>query len=147
DRHILPRLEEAGFVQQAHTSAVRVPTGRGYRFYVDLLLESKRSNRDAHLVEARLRRDTSGALPATVLLLVWTVLARALRNVGFALRPAHATAVFERVEFIPLSSSRVLVVIVAHGGHVLQKVIDTDEVWDADGLRQAANYLNSEFSG
>jgi heat-inducible transcriptional repressor len=146
-RHILARLEQEGFVQQPHTSAGRVPTDRGYRFYVDLLLESKRSNRAAHLVEARLRRDSSGALPDTVLLQVSHVLSQALRHVGFALRPAHATAVFERVEFIPLSSSRVLVVIVARGGHVLQKVIDIDEVLDADDLRQAANYLNSEFSG
>src|SRR5213079_1503194 len=54
-RHILAKLEEEGFVQQPHTSAGRIPTDRGYRFYVDLLLESKRSDRTANVVEARLR--------------------------------------------------------------------------------------------
>src|SRR5213080_2218738 len=58
-RSILARLEEDGFVQQPHTSAGRIPTDRGYRFYVDLLLETKRSSRTAHAVEARLRRESS----------------------------------------------------------------------------------------
>ena len=56
-RNILARLEDEGYVQQPHTSAGRVPTDRGYRFYVDLLLESKRSTRMADAVEARLRHD------------------------------------------------------------------------------------------
>src|SRR6266508_2636365 len=58
-RSILARLETEGFVQQPHTSAGRIPTDRGYRFYVDLLLETKRSGRTANAVEARLRRDSS----------------------------------------------------------------------------------------
>jgi heat-inducible transcriptional repressor len=51
------------------------------------------------------------------------------------------------VEFIPLAGTRVLVVIVARGGRVIQKMIDTGEPLDADSLHQAANYLNVEFSG
>lgn len=146
-RSILSRLEDEGFVQQPHTSAGRIPTDRGYRFYVDLLLESKRSARTASAVEARLRRDGAGALADAVLSQVSHVVSQASGNVGFALRPAHEAAVFDRVEFIPLSAARILVVIVARGGHVIQKVIDVGEPHDADGLRQAANYLNSEFSG
>jgi len=72
---------------------------------------------------------------------------QASRHVAFALQPAHETAVFDRVEFVPLSAARVLVVIVARGGHVLQKVIDTGTPLQADELHQSANYLNSEFSG
>ena len=63
------------------------------------------------------------------------------------IRPAHESAVFERVEFIPLTATRVLVVIVARGGHVVQKVIDVSEPLTADELRQSANYLNAEFAG
>src|SRR6195256_766831 len=61
-RSILARLEEEGFVQQPHTSAGRIPTDRGYRFYVDLLFESKRPGRAAAAVEARLRRDSPDRL-------------------------------------------------------------------------------------
>jgi heat-inducible transcriptional repressor len=145
-RHTLAQLEEEGFVQQPHTSAGRIPTDRGYRFYVDLLLESKRSRRTASAVEARLRRD-GDALVDSVLSRASHVVSQASRHVGFALRPAHEVAVVERVEFVPISAARVLVVIIARGGHVIQKVVETTEALDASELRQAANYLNAEFSG
>ena len=146
-RSILARLEEEGYVQQPHTSAGRVPTDRGYRFYVDLLLDSKRPSRSATAVEARLRRDSPDRLLDSLLPQVSHMLSQASRSVGFAIRPAHEDAVFDRVEFVPLSATRVLVVIVASGGHVIQKVIDIGEPLGADDLRQAATYLNQEFSG
>jgi heat-inducible transcriptional repressor len=146
-RSILAKLEAEGFVQQPHTSAGRIPTDRGYRFYVDLLLETRRSARTASAVEARLRRATGPALVDGMLSQVPHVVAQASRSIGFALRPAHEAAVFDRVEFIPLSASRVLVVIVARGGHVIQKAIDTEEALRADELHEAAAYLNAEFAG
>jgi heat-inducible transcriptional repressor len=146
-RSILARLEDEGFVQQPHTSAGRIPTDRGYRFYVDLLLESKRSDRAATVVEAQLRRDAAGPTVESILSQASHVVSQASRTVGFALRPAHQTAVLDRVDFIPLGGPRVLVVIVARGGHVVQKVIEIGEPLNADQLREAANYLNVEFSG
>src|ERR1700756_3830649 len=141
-RNVLAQLEEEGFIQQPHTSAGRIPTDRGYRFYVDLLLENKQSGRTADVVEARLRRGVGGALVDSVLSRASLVVSQASKHVGFAIRPAQETAVFERVEFIPLGAGRVLVVIVAGGGHVIQKVIDPIEPVTADELRQSANYLN-----
>src|SRR5438552_15863892 len=91
-RSILARLEEEGFVQQPHTSAGRIPTDRGYRFYVDLLLESKRSARTASAVEARLRRDASGQPPDSLFSQASHVVSQASRLIGFALRPAQDTA-------------------------------------------------------
>jgi len=146
-RSILARLEEDGYVQQPHTSAGRIPTDRGYRFYVDLLLESKRTTRAATAVEARLRRDSPNRLLDSLLPQVSHMLSQASKSVGFAIRPAHEAAVFDRVEFVPLGGMRVLVVIVASGGHVIQKVIEIGEMLEADDLRQAANILNAEFSG
>src|SRR3954467_6853877 len=66
-RNILARLEDEGFVQQPYTSAGRIPTDRGYRFYVDMLLESKRSSRTAEAVEARLRRERTSPFSDSVL--------------------------------------------------------------------------------
>jgi heat-inducible transcriptional repressor len=146
-RNTLALLEDEGYVSQPHTSAGRVPTDRGYRFYVDLLLEQKRTRRTSSVVEARLRRDNSSVLLDSLLPQVSHVLSQASHGVGFAVPPAHEAAVFDRVEFVPLSASRVLVVIIASGGHVMQKVIETNEPLLADDLRQAANYLNAEFSG
>ena len=146
-RHLLVGLEDEGYLSQPHPSAGRVPTDRGYRFYVDLLLEQKRPRGAATRLEARLRRDSSGSMIDSLLPQVSHVLSQASRSIGFAVRPANEAAVFDRVEFVPLSSARVLVVIVARGGHVIQKVIDVGESLQADDLRQAANYLNAEFSG
>jgi heat-inducible transcriptional repressor len=145
-RSILARLEDEGFVLQPHTSAGRIPTDRGYRFYVDQLLEAKRSGRAASVVEARLRRDAEPLIDS-VLSRASHVVSQASHHVGFAIRPGHEAAVFDRVEFIPISRTRVLVVILARGGHVIQKVVEAHEVLDAAELRQAANYLNVEFSG
>jgi len=146
-RNILASLESEGYVQQPHTSAGRVPTDLGYRVYVNLLLEAKRDKRTATAVEARLRRDSLDHRIDTVLPQVSHVLSQASRTVGFAIRTGSTGAVFERVEFVPLTISRALVVIVARGGHVIQKVIELGEALHADDLREAANYLNAEFSG
>jgi heat-inducible transcriptional repressor len=146
-RNILGRLEQEGYVQQPHTSAGRIPTDRGYRFYVDMLLESKRNDRAATAVEARLRRESCDRRIDSLLPQVSHVLSQASRTVAFAIRPAQKWAVFDHVEFVPLSGTHLLVVIVARGGHVIQKVIQIDEALRSDDLRQAANYLNAEFSG
>src|SRR4029453_14314056 len=84
-RSILAKLEEEGYVQQPHTSAGRIPTDRGYRLYVDLLLESKRSARTADVVEARLRRDSAGPLVDSVLTQASHVVSQASKHVGFAI--------------------------------------------------------------
>ena len=146
-RNELARLEEEGFLQQPHTSAGRIPTDRGYRFYVDLLLEARRSARTSSAVEARLRREGAAPLLDTVLSQASHLVSQASRHLGFALRPAHEAAVFDRVEFVALGGNRVLVIIIARGGQVVQKVIDVDESLNSDELRQAATYLNVEFSG
>jgi heat-inducible transcriptional repressor len=146
-RSMLVRLEDQGYLRQPHTSAGRVPTDRGYRFYVNLLLEQKRPHGAANRMEARLRLDRSSPPIDALLPQVSHVLSRAAHGIGFAIRPAQQEAVFDRVEFVPLSSARVLVVIIARGGHVTQKVIDVGEPLQSDDLRQAASYLNVEFSG
>jgi heat-inducible transcriptional repressor len=145
-RNILAQLETEGFLQQPHTSAGRVPTDLGYRCYVDLLLESKRPSRAATAVEARLRRDTV-PLVDQVLVEASHVVSKASGTVGFAVGPAHESAVFDHIDFVPLGGTRILVIVVGSGGHVLQKAIDAGEVLDSSALRSAANYLNAEFAG
>ena len=148
-RHLLPGSRTKATCSQPHTSAGRVPTDRGYRFYVDLLLEQKRPRACG---DAGSRPGCGATAPASTDRFAASAgLARAVRRrraaSGLPFGPANEAAVFDRVEFVPLSSARVLVVIVARGGHVIQKVIDVGESLQADDLRQAANYLNAEFSG
>jgi heat-inducible transcriptional repressor len=147
-RNILGKLEEQGFVRQPHTSAGRVPTDRGYRFYVDLLLESHRPERTHDEVEARLRRESGDApLADDLLSLVSHMLSTESHHVGFALSPAHADARLHKLEFVSLAASRVMVIIVARGGHVSQKIVDVDDPLSPEDLRRAAEYVNREFTG
>jgi heat-inducible transcriptional repressor len=147
-RSILARLEEQGFVHQPHTSAGRVPTDRGYRFYVDLLLGSHRHQRTQDHVEARLRRETGDdPLLDNVLAQVSHMLSTESRHVAFALSPPRADARLQKLEFVSLAGSRVMVIIVAQGGQVSQKVVDIGEALSSDDLRRAAEYVNREFMG
>jgi heat-inducible transcriptional repressor len=147
-RNTLAELEDLGYLQQPHTSAGRVPTDRGYRFYVDLLLAAPRPLRGGAAVEAQLRRDAgSPALTEDVLAAVSQVLSRASRLVAFALPRDASEGVLKEIEFVPLSRSKVLVVVVSGDGQVSRKAIDVGEEIQPQDLRQAANYLNTEFAG
>ncbi len=145
-RSVLASLEEAGYVHQPHTSAGRVPTDRGYRVFVDMLLESRRPARPSVDVEHRLRGTGPAPLMDDLLASVSHLVSRAARQVGFALA-GTPVAVLHRIEFVSLGGSRVLVVVVARGDQVTQKVVDAGEDVAHGELVHAANYLNTEFSG
>ncbi len=141
-RHVLATLEESGYVHQPHTSAGRVPTDLGYRCYVDMLLQDRRGIRPAR-VKARLFEGTID----DVLSNVSHELSRVCHHVGFALAPASDTAILHRIEFVPMGAARVLVVLVDRSGQVSHKIIEPEEPIGPSQLQQAANYLNTEFSG
>ena len=143
-RNIMARLEEQGYVRQPHTSAGRVPTDRGYRIYVDQLLAERRTSRSAPQIEARLRRAGSAD---DLLSHVSQEVSRASHQVGFAIGPAANSITLEHLDLVPLDGGKVLVVVVAAGGHITHKVIQPTETYGPGELQQAANYLNSEFKG
>lgn len=143
-RNILARLEELGLVKQPHTSAGRVPTDHGYRTYVDLLMENRRRMKPSADVEARLRK--AGTVEA-MLDHASQELSRASHHIGFAVAPASSDAVLQHIDFAPLDSRKVLVIVVSAGGQVTHKVIEHPSGFDSVVLRQAANYVNAEFAG
>ena len=146
-RNVLAQLEELGYVHQPHTSAGRVPTDRGYRVFVDLLLESRRPARPPFSVEDEIRAQAGRSpLVDDLLISVSHLVSRAARYVGFALADTHG-GILQRIEFVTLGGSRVLVVVVSRGGQVTQKVVDSGEEVRPVDLVQAANYLNTEFAG
>lgn len=143
-RHILARLEESGLVRQPHTSAGRVPTDAGYRLYVDSLLHARRRLKAPGDLETRLRRSgTVGDLLENAS----QELARASHQVAFAVATSSPTVRLRHVDFVPLDSQRVLVVVVATGHQITHKVVETSEPYDLAALQQAAHYINAEFTG
>jgi heat-inducible transcriptional repressor len=146
-RNILASLEEEGYLHQPHTSAGRVPTDRGYRVFVDLLLENRKRARPAAEVEYRLRAEAErAALLDDVLAGVSHVVSRTAGHVGFAFCGRRA-ALLQRLEFVALGGSRVLVVVVSQGNQISQKMVDAGEDVSPDDLVKAANYLNTELAG
>ena len=156
-RNVLAQLEDLGYVHQPHTSAGRVPTDRGYRVFVDLLLESRRLRRRSFSegglprppfnVEDEIRAQAGRSpLIDDLLVSVSHMVSRAARYVGFAIADNHG-GILQRIEFVALGGSRVLVVVVSRGNQVTQKVVDAGEDVRPGDLVQAANYLNTEFAG
>ena len=146
-RNMFARLEAEGYLHQPHTSSGRVPTDRGYRVFVDLLLEGRKPARSTATVEHELRQHAERSpLIDDLLVSVSHMVSRASRHVGFAIGSTDI-AVLQRIEFVPLGGTRVLVVVVSKGNQVTQKVVDAEEDIRPDDLIQAANYLTSEFGG
>jgi heat-inducible transcriptional repressor len=146
-RNVLAQLEDAGYVHQPHTSAGRVPTDRGYRVLVDMLLEGRRPTRPSASVETQLREQAERSPMFDQLLVSAShLVSRAARHVGFALAES-SSAILQRIDFVPLGGTRVLVVVISHGHQIAQKVVDTGEEVRQDDLAHAGTYLNTEFAG
>jgi heat-inducible transcriptional repressor len=143
-RNVLARLEEAGYVHQPHTSAGRIPTDMGYRSYVDMLLQSRRTPRLPAEVEARVR--LSGTFEG-LLDTMSQELSRTAHHLAFALAPVDDQITLRHVDFVALDAARVLVVLVAESGQVWHKLLSPAEALSPSELTRAGHYLNREFAG
>lgn len=150
-RNIMGELEEAGLVEQPHTSAGRIPTDKGYRFYVDHMLgETRLSKTDMEAINSYLGIQTGeqGA-PAPDRLMEKTshLLSALSENVGIVVSPSLADNVLQHIEFMHLADNRILVVLVSASNIIHNKIIRIDESLSQIELEHTARYLNAEFSG
>lgn len=145
-RNVMADLERLGYLDHPHTSAGRVPTDEGYRFYVDwLMAHPPLSAHDAAAVSAGLNAPDGS--PAQVLQSASQLLSRMSRHVGFVLAPDMAHTTFLHIDLVRLPHPRVLVVLVSAGGLVTQKVVSVADELSQDDLQECANYLNTNFTG
>lgn len=146
-RNVLAQLEADGYLIQPHTSAGRVPTDKAYRVFVDMLIETGRRTKAPVALEQALH-DQAGRSPLVRDLMATLAheVTLATQHVGFTMSESPAP-ILQHIEFVPLGGSRVLVVVVARGGEVTQKVVDAGEPVRPSDLSQASNYLNCEFAG
>jgi heat-inducible transcriptional repressor len=143
-RAIMADLERAGYLDHPHTSAGRMPTDEGYRFYVNSLMsEEPLAPGDAAAIDAGLRAGS----PAQVLENASHVLSRLSRNIGFVLAPDIARSAFMHIDLVRLGPPRILVVMVSRAGMVTHRVIEIEEPLTQDDLQVCANYLNAHFTG
>ena len=147
-RNVMAELEELGLVEQPHTSAGRVPTDKGYRFYVDHLVGDARLSRaDLSAIDRTLGIPADGAQPSRLMEKVSHALSELSENVGIVVSPPVSDSRLEHIEFLQLSDGRILVVLVFAPNVVQNKIIRLDERLTQEELEGAARYLNTEFSG
>jgi len=146
-RNTMADLERTGYLDHPHTSAGRIPTDEGYRFYVDSLMsQAPLPPRDAAAIRSELNpRD--GASSGRVMQNASHLLSRLSGNVGFVLAPDMAQATFRHIDLVRLPHPRILVVMVSLNGLVTNKVIEVAEEMSPDEVQQCENYLNANFAG
>jgi heat-inducible transcriptional repressor len=145
-RNVMADLEDLGYLRAPHTSAGRVPTARGYRFFINELLHLRPLDHQA--IEAlRQRIDQPVNNSAELARSVSDLLSGITQLAGVVMLPRRNVATLRQVEFLPLSENRVLVILVLNGQEVQNRIIHTQRSYSAAELQQAAHYLNEQFTG
>lgn len=145
-RNIMADLEEMGFLIQPHTSAGRIPTDRGFRFYVDHLESSRRAVEEAKSFNIAEALHDEAELDN--LMKKATELLSALSNqAGVVLAPNLQNMVCRHIDFIRISNSQVLVIFISESGLVQKRVIRLEEDISQDTLDKISKLITTELIG
>lgn len=144
-RNVMVDLEEMGYVTSPHTSAGRMPTALGYRFFVDSLLvvKSLDSKEVSHL-ENQMHPDN----PSRLINVASQLLSELTRFAGIVVTPKRSgRIVFRYIEFMALSEKRILLIMVTPEGDVQNRIIFTEASYSQSDLIEASNFLNQHYAG
>lgn len=143
-RNIMADLEDMGFISAPHTSAGRVPTIKGYRFFVDTLVKLRPPREtEVQRFEDALRDSD----PQALVLSASNLLSAMTRLAGVVTIPRRARTALRQIEFLPLSNQRILAILVLNDRDVQNKILHVNRNFSEDELRRAGNYLTEQFGG
>jgi heat-inducible transcriptional repressor len=143
-RNVMADLEEMGLVASPHTSAGRIPTPRGYRFFVDSLLTVRPLDRaEINQLVAQLQGDQ----PQRLLQSASHILSDLTRFAGVVMTPRRRSTVLRHVEFLRLADKRILLILVTPEGDVQNRILFTDRAYSPSELIEAANFINQNYAG
>jgi len=147
-RNICAELEDEGYLTHPHTSAGRLPTDRGYRFYVDNFVgPMKLSRSEAARIDERLLDEQSLANPELLMERTSRLLSQLSDNVGIVVWPSSARDILQHIEFVRLPDSRILAITVSSAGRVQDRVIRIEGDFTQDELNATSRYLIENFQG
>ncbi|HEX5465037.1 MAG TPA: heat-inducible transcriptional repressor HrcA [Burkholderiales bacterium] len=142
-RNVMADLEELGFIVSPHTSAGRIPTARGYRFFVDTLLTIQHLGTiEISQLGGQLQAENTHRLVSSASQL----LSDLTRFAGVVVTPRRSPA-FRHIEFLSLSEKRILLIIVTPDGDVQNRIIVTENAYSPAMLIEAGNILNQNYAG
>jgi len=143
-RNVMSDLEELGFIASPHTSAGRVPTPSGYRFFVDTLLVIKQlQSGEVRELEDQLHPDN----PQRVIQSASQLLSHLTQFAGVVMTPRRRAITFKHIEFLRLSEKRVLLIVVTPEGDVQNRILFTERDHSPSELVEAANFVNQNYAG
>jgi heat-inducible transcriptional repressor len=146
-RNVMADLEAAGLVYAPHTSAGRLPTELGLRFFVDAMLEIGDVSVDERTrIEAQMRAAASGHTLETALAEASALLSGVSRGAGVVVT-SKSNAQLKHIEFVRLDPNRALVVLVSQDGSVENRLLDLPVGLPAGALVEAGNFLNARIGG
>ncbi|MGH7459386.1 MAG: heat-inducible transcriptional repressor HrcA [Longimicrobiaceae bacterium] len=146
-RNTMSDLEEKGYLYHPHTSAGRVPTDLGYRFFVDAVIGRPRlAPTDRGQLRRELERGEASAVEELVRRAA-QVLGLLTRELGVAIAPRLTSAVLERIEFLPLAEHKVLLVLALRAGLVRTVYVDLPLSIPPETLAAVGRILNERLSG
>lgn len=145
-RNVMADLEEHGFVSSPHTSAGRVPTDKGYRYFVNALLRYQQPEVN-EIAELKRHFDQRAGDPRALVTAASQLVSSLTHLAGVVTVPRETHAALSQIEFVGLSGNRVLAILVVNGREVQNRVVQLDRHFSADELRRAAAFLNEQFAG
>jgi heat-inducible transcriptional repressor len=143
-RNVMSDLEEMGFIASPHTSAGRIPTPKGYRLFVDSLLTVRPL---AHQQISEIRDAIQPDQPQRVIGHASQLLSELTHFAGVVVAPRRQLPRIRQLEFLSLSETRILLIIVTSEGDVQNRILFTQRAYTPSELTQAANMLNEHFAG
>ncbi|MCC6594730.1 MAG: heat-inducible transcription repressor HrcA [Xanthomonadales bacterium] len=144
-RNILADLEAGGLIRSPHTSAGRVPTPRGYRLFVDSLIEVEEPSKP--LVDSIQDRLPADGAPDQVLRSASRLLSELTGCAGIVSVPRRERLPLHHIDFVQLAPRRLLVILVFEDGQVQNRLVQTSHPFDAHQLEVAARLLNEQCAG
>jgi heat-inducible transcriptional repressor len=144
-RNVMSRLEQQGLVTAPHTSAGRIPTEEGFRFFVDSLLEVTPIKRQ--LVNQMKKQLNSDKGTDNLLSNAGQMVSQLTQMAGIITIPRPNQSALRHIEFLPLSDNRVLAIMVINEKEVQNRVLHLEREYSADELRVAASFINQNFAG
>lgn len=144
-RNVMSDLEELGLITAPHTSAGRIPTAQGYRLFVDGMVRV--SSLTHQLVDQLSDKFTNESDPEALLAHASDVLSELTQFAGVVLLPNQSVTRFHQLEFLPLSDSRILAILVTEDGRVQNRVLPITQDFKESELVEAANFFNHRYKG
>lgn len=145
-RNEMADLELLGYLEQLHTSSGRVPSGKGYRLYVDdLLAPSKISEKEINLIASWYNSRTKSI--EEVFQETAKIISRLTKNVSLVMAPQLSQSTFRCLQFVALDKNQAIVIVMTDAGFIENKIIDIPHGTSIEDLQKISTIVNGHLSG